>query len=182
MNKFLAVQVLQLLILCLVLIFGATLLTSFLLLESRRQEEPSPQMGCGYIDFVVNPRDDLTLMDSTQIAGKHLFEENCSMCHSPNDEAVVGPGLQGVTERQSVKWIVRWVQNPQRVLQREDKYAVKLYKKFNKAQMTAFPNLNESEIRAILSYIERKSFAEAPQGDLPSTGSTSRRRVSSPTK
>lgn len=158
MNKFHIVQVLRLLSLCLILILGAVLLTSFLFFESHRQEDQPEQTGCGYIDYRPNQYDDLTLMDSTQIAGKLIFEQNCSACHSQSDEVVIGPGLKGITERRSKQWIVEWVQNPQKILHKGDKYALNLYEKFNKTEMPAFGKLSKEDIAAIVSYVERKPF------------------------
>lgn len=86
--------------------------------------------------------------------GQEVFTNNCASCHNITDEVAVGPGLKGITQRRPVEWIVTWVKNPQKVIASGDKYAVDLYNKFNKTQMTAFPNLKEEDIKAILSYID----------------------------
>ena len=88
--------------------------------------------------------------------GQELFTNNCSSCHAITDEAVVGPGLKGVTTRRPVDWILTWVKNPQKVIAGGDKYAVDLYNKYNKAQMTAFPNFKDEDIKSILAYIDAK--------------------------
>jgi cytochrome c2 len=86
--------------------------------------------------------------------GQELFANNCASCHNITDEVAVGPGLKGITTRRPVEWIVTWVNNPQKVIASGDKYAVDLFNKFNKTQMTAFPNLKEEDVKAILAYID----------------------------
>ena len=88
--------------------------------------------------------------------GQELFTNNCASCHAITDEAVVGPGLKGATIRRPVEWILTWVKNPQKVIAGGDKYAVDLYNKYNKAQMTAFPNFKDEDIKSILAYIDAK--------------------------
>jgi cytochrome c2 len=109
-----------------------------------------PQFYCGMSDIHSNP----TAYTSEQIEGESLFKNNCAFCHTTTDEAMVGPGLKGISERKKLKWIVTWVNNPDKVLKSGDKYANNLYLKYNKAQMIAFPSLQEKDIKAILSYID----------------------------
>jgi cytochrome c2 len=92
--------------------------------------------------------------DSTFLAGEAIFKSNCTPCHAVTDEIVVGPGLKGIEERRSKKWIIKWIQNPSKVLDKKDKYALALYEKFNKTQMTAFPNLKKADIDLLLAYIK----------------------------
>lgn len=160
MSNLSVIQVVRLLSLCLVLLLGTLLMTSFLLLTFLRQEDEAPteQIGCGYVDYGPGEYDDFTLMDSTQWMGKLLFEQNCLTCHSPSDEVVVGPGLRRISERRDKQWIIEWVRNPQQVLRSGDQDALKLYKRFNKLDMPAFTNLSEADIMAIVSYVERRSF------------------------
>lgn len=94
------------------------------------------------------------LSDPAVAKGKEIFTNNCSACHAPTDEVVVGPGLKGIETRRDLAWITKWVQNPQKVLASGDKYANDLFKKFNGTQMTAFPNLGEEDIKSLLAYIK----------------------------
>lgn len=68
MSNLSVIQVVRLLSLCLVLLLGTLLMTSFLLLTFLRQEDEAPteQIGCGYVDYGPGEYDDFTLMDSTQ--------------------------------------------------------------------------------------------------------------------
>ena len=110
----------------------------------------NPVFFCGVIDSHNNPE----AYTSEQIHGEKLFKSCCITCHSATDEIVVGPGLKGISKRRKLKWIVRWVNNPQKLIFNGDRYAVKLYNKFNKMQMTAFPGLKEKDVKAIIAYVD----------------------------
>jgi mono/diheme cytochrome c family protein len=105
---------------------------------------------------VVNAPNSVAVLTDEQKHGQELFTNNCASCHAITDEAVVGPGLKGATTRRPVDWILTWVKNPQKVIAGGDKYAVDLYNKYNKAQMTAFPNFKDEDIKSILAYIDAK--------------------------
>ncbi|MBP6386535.1 MAG: c-type cytochrome [Pseudarcicella sp.] len=94
-------------------------------------------------------------------AGKDIFTNNCGACHNTSDEALVGPGLKGITQRRPLDWIVKWVHNPQAVIASGDKYANDLYNKYNKAQMTAYPNYTEAQIKDVIAYIDAQNAAPA---------------------
>lgn len=108
------------------------------------------QFYCGVVDIQSNP----TPYTPQQVQGEAIFNNNCATCHAKTDEIVVGPGLKGIAKRRPIDWIVKWVNNPQTVISRGDKYAIDLYNKFNKTQMTAFPNLKNEDVKAILAYID----------------------------
>jgi mono/diheme cytochrome c family protein len=94
--------------------------------------------------------------------GEQIFKNNCSTCHAVTDEVVVGPGLKGVSQRRPIDWIVKWVHNPQAVIASGDKYAVDLYNKYNKAQMTAYPGYSEAQIKSVIAYIDAQVVAVVP--------------------
>ena len=111
-----------------------------------------PQFFCGVVDNQSNP----SSYTSKQFEGEILFKNNCATCHAATDEILVGPGLKGILKRRPINWIVKWVNNPQRVIKGGDKYAVSLYEKFNRADMTAYPNLKREEIITIIAYIDNQ--------------------------
>ncbi len=157
MNKKQIINIVSLLRWCIVLTTLAVLFVGISFYELHKNDNlESQQLYCAVIDYSSKQYDDLTIMTPIQLYGKELFDKNCISCHSSRDEMVVGPGLQGITQRRSEEWILKWVQNPQKVLESGDKYANDLYVKFNKASMTPFPGLSKEDISAILVYIERK--------------------------
>jgi mono/diheme cytochrome c family protein len=88
--------------------------------------------------------------------GASLFKQNCVTCHAIHD-VVVGPALKDVHKRRPLPWIVDFVHNSSKVIASGDQYAVDLYNKYNKTQMTSFPNLSEAEIVSIVEYIKVES-------------------------
>ena len=85
--------------------------------------------------------------------GKAIFQANCASCHNPIKDAT-GPALQGVDKRvPSKEWIYNWIHNSAKVISSGDKYANDLYNKWNKTAMTAFPQLSNAEIDAVIKYV-----------------------------
>ncbi len=93
--------------------------------------------------------------------GESIFKGSCAQCHAPTDEVVVGPGLKGATSRNNIAWLTKWVHNSQAVIASGDAYGVALYNKFNKAQMTSFPNLSEEDIKSIFAYVDQAATVVA---------------------
>jgi mono/diheme cytochrome c family protein len=86
-------------------------------------------------------------------AGKVLFDANCKQCHSVHEQ-VVGPALGGLRERRSVRWLVRFIRYPQRVIDSGDPAAVKLFADHNNMYMPNNDFPTEKEIKLILLYLE----------------------------
>ena len=92
--------------------------------------------------------------------GKTIYSNNCAQCHAVSDEVLVGPGLKNVQQRTPGKdWLYKWIRNSGTVIASGDAYAVGIYNKYNKVQMSNFPNLTDSDIDGILAYIDQ---ANAP--------------------
>lgn len=105
---------------------------------------------------------DAAAPDPAMVAkGKSLFTNNCASCHNVTAAKLVGPGLQGIDQRRNEAWLLKWIKNPAAVIASGDSYAVDLYNKFNKAQMTAFPGLADDDIRSILAYVKDAETAVA---------------------
>jgi cytochrome c551/c552 len=98
--------------------------------------------------------------------GEALFKANCASCHKP-DKGFTGPALKGARDREPSKtWVYNWVRNATTLLQ-TDPYAKGLYTTW-KAQMTAFPNLKNEEIDAILDYVDKWTPPPPPPGETKS--------------
>lgn len=85
--------------------------------------------------------------------GKELFERNCTVCHQLGKGKLVGPDLQGVTERREKQWLFNFIHNSQEVIKSGDPIAVKLYEEYNKSLMPPFTQLSDAEINSIIDYI-----------------------------
>jgi cytochrome c551/c552 len=85
--------------------------------------------------------------------GKALFNNKCASCHAI-DKKLVGPALKGVEDRWDDKaMLYDWVRNSAAVIKKGYPRAVAVYNEYNKVQMTAFPELKDADIDAILGYI-----------------------------
>ncbi len=90
--------------------------------------------------------------------GKAIFTANCASCHAVNKK-LTGPALAGVEDRwPSRDKIYEWVHNPAGYM-KNDKYTQDLHKDYG-IVMTAFPQLSDKDIDAVLDYV-KKAAAEA---------------------
>jgi mono/diheme cytochrome c family protein len=86
--------------------------------------------------------------------GKALFEQSCASCHSIDGSgASFGPDLKTVTQRRDRDWLLRWIANPQAVIDSGDAIAQELLRKYNGVPM---PNagLQPDRVESIVSYLE----------------------------
>jgi cytochrome c2 len=114
-------------------------------------------------------KDSIPSDQATIDAGQTLFKNNCAVCHSVHQQ-VVGPALKNVYERRTVKWIQSFVKNSQKVIQGGDEYAVALFNKFNKTQMTPF-DFKDQEILSIVAFIKYQTL-NPPQVAAAATTNT----------
>lgn len=87
-------------------------------------------------------------------AGESLFKANCAACHKL-DKKAVGPALRGVGEKFDRDWLYKWIHNSQALIASGDAQAVKIFEDYNKAVMTPFPALSETDIDNILAYVDQ---------------------------
>ncbi len=102
--------------------------------------------------------------------GKALFSSNCASCHNPLKEST-GPALQGIRAGlPGGDWVYNWVHNSSALIAAGDPEAVRVFNKYNKTAMTAFPQLSKEEIDAIFTYVDGvKPPSKAPEG-APAAG------------
>lgn len=104
--------------------------------------------------------------------GEKLFKANCTACHAL-DKQLIGPALGGVVDRLKTEqnldtdWLHKWIKDNKALRATGDKYAIEVYEKFNKTEMTAFPNLSDQDINDILEYTTNPP---APEPEAAATG------------
>ncbi len=103
--------------------------------------------------------------------GKQLFNQKCASCHAV-DKNLVGPALKGVEERWADRGqLYAWIRNSAAVIKSGYPRAVEVYEQYNKLQMTAFPELTDKDIDAILGYINTAGAPKPPvDGAAPAGG------------
>lgn len=113
-------------------------------------------------------------------AGEKLFKGNCSSCHKPTDEKLVGPGLKGARARWgNEEKLVKWVQNSQALIKAGDAYANKLFKENNESVMPA-QQVSAADVKAIFDYVDayvppvaaKPTTVEPATGPVPTTNWT----------
>ena len=96
--------------------------------------------------------------DSLVTLGKQLFKQNCASCHNKNmKDDLTGPALGGVTTRWAdypTEDLYNWIRNSQQMISEGHPRAKVLWGEWSPYIMNSFPELDNSEIDAILSYVE----------------------------
>jgi cytochrome c2 len=97
--------------------------------------------------------------------GKELFDSKCRACHSIGGGVVVGPDLQGVTQRRDPKWLHDFISAPDKMIASGDPIAIELLNTHNNIRM---PNLGltASQVDELITFLEN------PQAGSESGGVT----------
>ena len=103
--------------------------------------------------------------------GQALFRTYCASCHKVDAE-FTGPPLKGARAREAAAglpddWVYKWVHNTTSMIN-TDPYAMQMFAKYNSV-MTAFPDLTNEQIDAILDYADKAEAVKPPPppGDNP---------------
>lgn len=99
----------------------------------------------------ISEKDSVTI--TNYVAGKKLFANNCTACHSVNRRACPQM-LTGIEDRWTDKALLyEFIRNSQAVIAK-DAYAKSMYEEYGKAAMPSFPNLTDKEIEQMLLYVK----------------------------
>jgi len=89
--------------------------------------------------------------------GEQLFKV-CAACHTIGGGNLIGPDLQGVTERLDRDWLVKFIINSQELVLAGDEYAVKIFEEYNKIPMPP-NNMTPEQVDVLLAYIKNYDAA-----------------------
>lgn len=94
-------------------------------------------------------------------AGKALFGEKCSPCHTIGGGRRTGPDLAGVTSRRDRDWLTRFISAPDRMIAGGDPIASGLLVEYR----IPMPNLglDSSQVEAILAFLSAPAVVAPPQ-------------------
>jgi protein SCO1/2 len=89
--------------------------------------------------------------------GDYLFRTRCDSCHTiGGGRKRLGPDLLGVTERRDRQWLIRWLREPDKMLEEKDPLAMELFMRF---QQIAMPNLrlDADDADALIEHIAEET-------------------------
>ena len=85
-------------------------------------------------------------------AGEKIFKQNCTACHMMTSTRLVGPGLEGVTDKYEKEWLIKWIRNSQQLIKSGDERAIAIYEEYNKVAMASF-DFSDQEFSDLLAYL-----------------------------
>ncbi len=91
------------------------------------------------------------------------FKQNCLSCHTIGGGRLTGPDLKNLADRNDRTWFLKWMQDPQGVLNNGDPYAVRLQKESKGAVMTLSPGMNAELANSLLDLVDAESKLEKSQ-------------------
>lgn len=99
--------------------------------------------------------------------GEAIFQEKCIACHTIGKGTLVGPDLQGVTNRRERDWLARWIREPDKVLAEGDPIATGLFEEFNNVPMIN-QGLTEAQVATVIAYLEAQTGEASTEGTAAS--------------
>ena len=105
-----------------------------------------------------------------QDSGEQIFKQNCTACHSMTKARLVGPGLEGVTDKYEREWLVKWIRNSQELIASGDERAIAIYEEYDKVAMSAF-DFSDQEFDSLLSYLASPPVAAAMSSETETVSS-----------
>ena len=89
------------------------------------------------------------------------FQSNCASCHTIGGGPLVGPDLQNLEQRKDRQWLLKFLANPQAVIDSGDPYAKKMLGESNDVVMPAVSGLDRVQIEALLDWIAAQGKSTA---------------------
>lgn len=100
----------------------------------------------------------LAFQSNKQDLGKILFNQSCASCHLPDKTISTGPSFQKIRSDYGLKWTIRFLRNPMKMVDSGDINATYSYYLFNQIRHNSFPALEEKYIISVLDYVDRLSL------------------------
>ncbi len=95
------------------------------------------------------------------------FQQNCAACHSIGGGPLMGPDLRDISQRRDRAWLVRFIVNPQAVVDSGDPYAKKLVADSGGIVMPAVDGLGKPRAEALLTWLDKQTGVAAATSDAP---------------
>ncbi|GAF97717.1 unnamed protein product, partial [marine sediment metagenome] len=88
------------------------------------------------------------------------FRQNCISCHTIGGGRLTGPDLKNVTDRKDGAWLVRFILDPDAMINSGDSYALNLVKEAGGVKMTKPVGITKDRAEALIKLIEAESAKE----------------------
>tara|TARA_B110000003_G_scaffold226882_1_gene227980 strand:- start:2884 stop:4140 length:1257 start_codon:yes stop_codon:yes gene_type:complete len=96
---------------------------------------------------------------SAQPDGAQIYKANCTACHMIGGGRLVGPDLQGITEKRTKDWLKKWINSSSELIASGDADAIAIFEEYNKSVMTNF-YFSDEEYEALYSYLQSPPIEE----------------------
>ncbi|MCB9383514.1 MAG: c-type cytochrome [Bryobacterales bacterium] len=90
------------------------------------------------------------------------FQQNCAMCHTIGGGPLAGPDLADMSERRERSWLVRFIVDPQAVIDSGDPVAQEMVDEYQGMVMPASPGMTPERADALIDYVAEQSGGGAP--------------------
>ena len=100
-----------------------------------------------------------TFQVSAQSDGAAIFKANCTACHMIGGGRLVGPDLQGITEKRTKDWLKKWINSSSELIASGDADAIAIFEEYNKVAMTNF-YFSDEDSEALYAYLENPPVEE----------------------
>ena len=130
----------------------------FLTMKSVKQHSALSRLVISGLAFLLFFSINLSAQEGDAANGEKIFKSVCAACHKL-DKKLVGPALQGITERRDQDWLIAWIKDSPGLIKSGDKLAIQVFEENNKLPMTANPQLSDQDIIDVLAYTKGESAA-----------------------
>ncbi|WP_129366049.1 c-type cytochrome [Lutibacter sp. HS1-25] len=127
-------------------------------MKSVKQHSPLSRLIISSLAFLLFFSLNLSAQEGDAANGEKIFKSVCAACHKL-DKKLVGPALQGVTERRDQDWLIAWIKDSPGMIKSGDKLAIQVFEENNRLPMTANPQLSDQDIIDVLAYTKGDSAA-----------------------
>ena len=94
-----------------------------------------------------------------QVDGAKIFKTNCVSCHTIGGGRLIGPDLEGVTNKREADWLKKWINSSSDLIASGDADAIAIWEEYNKVAMQSF-YFSDEDMDALLAYLENPPVEE----------------------
>ena len=91
------------------------------------------------------------------------FNQSCAMCHTIGGGPLAGPDLAGMSERRERSWLIRFIVDPQAVIDSGDAAARAMVDEYMGMVMPPTPGMTPDRAAALVDYVSERTAAEGAQ-------------------